>query len=169
MLLENLSLARVTPQSILEVWRLVAPRYATTGFTGEAASKTGSRWNHQGTKAVVCASSRCLAILEAALHTPIPIPGGRVTIGAKLHLSAPPTVLSQSDLPRDWAAFPPPKSIQDLGTEWLQSNVSAALIVPSAALPAEQILVLNPMHNDFRILTIFSEESVNIAGLHYAS
>ena len=168
MLLKKLNLVPATRQQELQVWRIVRSKDASRAFSGESASFFSGRWNHRGVRAVYCASSLCVAVLETAIHVGLRIPLDFVAVGAKLYLTTPATILLQKDLPENWATSPPPESMKEIGTQWLHSNVSAALITPSQVLPAEQVILLNPMHPDFQTLTIFSEESVDISALHMA-
>ncbi|MBI5099692.1 MAG: RES family NAD+ phosphorylase [Nitrospirae bacterium] len=44
---------------------------------------------------------------------------------------------------------PPSNSTKEIGTEWARKGVSSILRVPSALIPDEHNLVLNPGHADF--------------------
>lgn len=164
-ILNKLPKAPIVPQHALNnelrIWRLVRSKYASEAFSGEAASFVGGHLNHKGSRAVYCASSLCIAILETVFHTELM--HDFVAVGAKLYLSMPATVISPTDLPKN--RMDNPESMQELGDQWLRSNISAALIIPSKVLPAERIILLNPLHPDYETLTIFSEESVDISGL----
>ena len=52
------------------------------------------------------------------------------------------------DLPSEWASNPPSARDQALGGEWIASGKSAVLIVPSAVLPDESNVLINPRHPD---------------------
>ena len=62
--------------------------------------------------------------------------------------------LDRSRLPRYWRAEPPPIELRTIGDDWITSNTSVALQVPSALVPAENNLLLNPAHADFQRLVI---------------
>lgn len=53
-----------------------------------------------------------------------------------------------ADLPTHWTAVPAPDELAALGSDWLMSRRSAALSVPSAVIPIERNLLLNPRHPD---------------------
>jgi RES domain-containing protein len=57
-------------------------------------------------------------------------------------------------LPADWRREPPPLSLQRLGDRWIASAASPILAVPSAIVPAELNLLVNPKHPDFSKLGI---------------
>ena len=160
LVLKKLEWAHEPESGTLEVWRLVSPRFASAPFSPVGAALVGGRWNRQGSPAVYAASSLCVALLETTLHRPSPPLNKLVAVGARIKLSSPPTRGAQSDLPKFWSSAP--DSTQTVGTQWLNAGTSVALILPSTVLPAEQIVMLNPTHADFKTLTVFSEEAVNL-------
>ena len=56
--------------------------------------------------------------------------------------------LDMAVLPARWAAVPAPDELAALGSDWLASRRGAALSVPSAVIPIERNLLLNPLHPD---------------------
>jgi RES domain-containing protein len=56
--------------------------------------------------------------------------------------------------PRVWRSEPPSTASQRAGDRWLRAQTSALLEVPSAIIPTETNLVLNPLHPDARKLRI---------------
>jgi len=57
---------------------------------------------------------------------------------------------SHEDLPDGWDQRPPGAASRDFGTDWLDSERSPVLQVPSALFPTEaKNYVLNPAHPDF--------------------
>jgi RES domain-containing protein len=165
MLLKKIASLSAASRTVLDVWRLVRTRYAADAFSGRGSAMAGGRWNEKGTHAVYCGSSLCVAVLETAIHQVAQTGGGFTAVGAKLHLSKPATVLLERDLPAEWARIPAPDSLRKLGTDWLNSGENCVLALPSVAIPAERIYMLNPAHADFKSLTIFSEEPVNLPAL----
>ncbi len=63
-------------------------------------------------------------------------------------------VLRPDDLPADWQAWPSPASTQTLGADWFDARRSVALVVPSAVVPHERNVLLNPTHPRFGELEI---------------
>ncbi|AKN26767.1 RES domain protein [Stutzerimonas stutzeri] len=53
---------------------------------------------------------------------------------------------SEKELPVGWAALPADKPSMSFGTDWLNRGSHLGLIVPSAVLPLERNIVLNPRH-----------------------
>jgi RES domain-containing protein len=57
-------------------------------------------------------------------------------------------------LPKDWQHEPPPVSLRRLGDRWAKAGDSVILAVPSAIVPSELNLLLNPRHPDFSKIDI---------------
>ncbi len=53
-----------------------------------------------------------------------------------------------STLPRNWMSYPAPPELADIGTEWVCSRGSLLLLVPSAVVPDEPNVLINPEHQD---------------------
>lgn len=62
--------------------------------------------------------------------------------------------LPVQQLPKDWQREPPPVSLQRLGDQWVKAGDSVILAVPSAIVPNELNLLLNPRHPDFSKIDI---------------
>jgi RES domain-containing protein len=63
-------------------------------------------------------------------------------------------IVSLTIRPCGWRQEPPSLASQHAGDRWLLTNRSALLEVPSAIIPTETNLVLNPAHPDARKLRI---------------
>lgn len=128
------------------LYRIVKHKHAATPFDGEGARRFGGRWNSEGRRCVYLASSEPLAILEILVHLEneqlldayrlftIDIPSDQIM------------TLDSSSLPADWQAEPAPASTADIGDEWLESQVSLALSVPSTVVPRERNCIVNAEH-----------------------
>ena len=126
-------------------------------FSGIGARDYPGRWNQRGVPVVYAAEAPSLSALEVAAHfrsrTPrlsfvsfeIRIPGG-----VEVHS------LDPDQLPNDWRQEPPPSSTQELGTRLIRN--AAVLRVPSAIVPVERNMVLNPDHPQFRQIRISGPE-----------
>lgn len=128
-------------------YRLVAPRWASTALSGEGARLYGGRWNSPGRPMVYLGGSRALAALELLVHLPTPLSREKpyVLIGADVPTAAF-QVVPEGALPNDWRISPPGREAQALGDAWLESEESLGLWVPSAIIPEESNLLLNPRH-----------------------
>jgi RES domain-containing protein len=132
----------------LRVWRLCKRRHAA--FDGEGARLAGGRWNRKGTAVVYTSATRSLAAQELFVHLALDeAPADLVAASAEIPDDLPITALRIADLPKGWRRFPAPESLADLGTNWVESNESAVLEIPSAVIPQESNYLLNPRHPDF--------------------
>ncbi|GAO74242.1 RES family NAD+ phosphorylase [Meiothermus ruber] len=130
----------------MRAWRITSRKYAHAAFTGEGAARSPGRWNRLGVPVVYLAEHLSTGILEVLVH-----------VDDRAHLAAfvaieveipDPHVEELSELPPDWRQLPEPypESTQRLGSEWALSLRSLALRVPSAVVPSEFNLLLNPRH-----------------------
>jgi len=139
----------------MRIWRLCRAKHAKTAFSGEGARLAGGRWNHKGVSVAYCASSLSLATLELFVHVePATMPDDLVAIEAELADGASREVLDAKTLPADWRSVPGPDALRDMGSDWAREARSLALVVPSAIVPREQNILINPAHPEFRLLTV---------------
>jgi RES domain-containing protein len=130
-------------------WRICRKARAKTAFDGEGARRNPGRWNHKDIAVVYCASSLSLATLEYFVHLdPEDMPDDLVAIRAELHDSVIVERVDPKTLPTNWRKCPPPATVKDLGSAWVASLRTLALVVPSAITPSEDNIVLNPRHVD---------------------
>jgi RES domain-containing protein len=139
---------------MLTVWRLVHRNYLASAFSGEGARLAGGRWNSEGFPVVYTAGSLSLAILEIIVHLEF-----KETLGLykAIPVSVPKSVLEAIDpttLPADWSKSIPHPSTQLTGNHWIRNQSSLALQVPSAIVPIESNILINPAHPKFQSLEI---------------
>jgi RES domain-containing protein len=140
-------------------WRICREATAGSAFDGEGARLYPGRWNHRGVPVVYCASTLSLASLELFVHLdPDDLPSDLVSVRVDVPDALVET-LDRKKLPRGWRAYPAPVELQDLGSEWVLSLRSVALRVPSAVLPIEENILLNPHHARMAKLTIDPPEA----------
>lgn len=146
----------------MKAWRIASKKYATTAFTGEGAARYPGRWNRAGIPVVYLAGSLAVGMLEILVHvTDRRYLNAYVAIPVEL----PDTLIERLEtLPKDWQQLPEPypESTQTLGTMWATSLRSLALQVPSAIVPSEFNLVLNPRHPDITKMKIGKAEPLSI-------
>ncbi len=107
-----------------------------------------------------CASSLSLATLEYFVHLdPDEMPEDLVSILAVLPDEMAVERLDRSRLPSDWRQSPGPDELRDIGSEWLDSMRTVALLVPSAVTPSETNILLNPRHRDMGSLIQSAHEA----------
>jgi len=129
-------------------WRLVRDRHAAHVWSGDGARRYGGRWNEPGTAVVYLSEHLSLAALEVLVHLdPSDAPDGWTSWSAEVP-DADITWLDRSALPAGWRTEAVPGACAALGSAWATELRSPVLAVPSALVPQEHNLVLNPRHPD---------------------
>lgn len=135
----------------VRVWRIATdtPDYAADDLAGAGAKLTGGRWNRPGRPLLYCADTPALACLETLVHLgtgSLPLNRYLVAIdipeaawqARKIHTAA--------TLPVGWEAFPAGQVSLDCGDAWLQTQRGAVMTVPSAIVPENTVILINPLH-----------------------
>ncbi|NOZ69832.1 MAG: RES family NAD+ phosphorylase [Deferribacteres bacterium] len=138
-------------------WRIIRRKRLPSAFTGEGARLGGGRWNHPGTAVVYVSETLSLAALELFVHftgRDIKLAKSLVAIPVDIPDSLKISEIHIKDLDPVWRTSPPPNYTKDIGTQWAQRKSSPVLRVPSAVIPEEYNLVLNPAHEGFRKIKI---------------
>ena len=127
------------------------PSYVAEDLTGAGARTTGGRWNEKGLPVTYAAENRALACLETLVHLAA---GGLPLNRYLVELTIPDAIWAAAlrktpaTLPTGWNAEPAGRDSIAFGTQWLRSQASALLIIPSAIVPEEHCILLNPAHPD---------------------
>lgn len=133
--------------------RIVQAHWAASAMTGEGARLHGGRWNPSGVPAVYLANSRALAALEIIVNAPREV----TALSWRIFEVEVPDALIETvkldALPRDWQALPSSLGAKHHGARWLQTG-ELALKLPSAVIPEEFTLLLNPLHPEFMKLRV---------------
>lgn len=134
---------------MVEIWRITAPEYVDSAYSGEGARLWGGRFNSPGRRVVYASGSLALATLEvlAGANDRRRLRGYlavRATFDEQ-HLE----ITSASALPAGWDARPYTAASQSVGDAWLAEGRSLALRVPSVVVPSEWNVLLNPDHPAF--------------------
>lgn len=136
------------------VWRLVKERHAETAFDGDGARLFDGRWNSPGVRMIYTSGSLSLAALETLVHLDTALPLPRF-IAFAVHLA--PDDIRSAQLPPAYSfegGLPSLKNTRRVGDEWIAAGTSLALRVPSAIVPQEFNLLLNPAHPRFSSVVI---------------
>ena len=64
------------------------------------------------------------------------------------------TTLTKKKLPDGWDAQPPTVASKTVGDDWIKSDRSAVLALPSVLIEVEHTFLLNPHHPEFRKINI---------------
>ncbi|MCC1496811.1 RES family NAD+ phosphorylase [Alcanivorax sp. 1008] len=142
------------------VWRISSPHRATD-LSGQGAALYGGRWNHPGLPALYTGTTPSVAALESLVHTNSTLPDPIPLVAIKLLLPDDTELYWQpahSELPDGWSEKPPGQSVREFGSAFLRANDRLGLIVPSAVMPLDNNIILNPNHpmvRDVRIIETY--------------
>jgi RES domain-containing protein len=129
-------------------WRLVREKYAGNPLSADGARIYGGRWNEAGVEIVYSSENRSLAALEVLVHLNGVYPSWRYKLLEYMLDDRLIEDVAPANLPGDWREEPAPLSITRWGTEWAKAGRSVALRVPSAVVPDEKNIILNPHHKE---------------------
>jgi RES domain-containing protein len=100
-------------------------------------------------RVVYASTSLALAAVETFVNLELNLrPADLVSIGGEIPETVKVQQLDIHSLPRDWHRSRD-ESLRRFGDAWIRGGESAALLVPSAAIPGEWNVLLNPEHRDF--------------------
>lgn len=127
------------------VWRLT--REAHQALDGAGARLFGGRWNSEGIPVIYASQSLSLAALEYLVHTDVEdAPPDLVAMAIELPEDAPIASVTEDDLPPDWNQRPDHPACVELGNGWAAEGKALLLTVPSAVVPEERNVLINPVH-----------------------
>lgn len=141
---------------------MVLYRIAKTAYAGDLSGSGprlyGGRWNPKGVSVIYTSENRALAALEFFVHLSraVILPDLRL-ISIEVPESASRKELSVSDLPRGWRAYPAPPELAAIGANWIRSGESLLLRVPSALMPPEGNVLINPAHTEMSRVRIVED------------
>lgn len=139
----------------MRIWRLTTRRFADSAFSGVGNREVGSRWVPKGQLAVYASEHLSTAVLETLVHMePAHFGNNFVYCSALIPDELPMDEVSYDGLPDDWQARNDDAQLQQVGLDWIDRASSAILIVPSAVVPYERNIIINPAHRDFDSIKI---------------
>jgi RES domain-containing protein len=118
-------------------------------LSGIGAGLYGGRWNPKGINLVYTSASIALASLEYLVHNYHLLSTAKICL-AKIIIGNPKPVqeLQAKDLPVDWnLQMKELQATQQIGKEFYLKQNDYILKVPSAVVPQEFNLLLNPLHD----------------------
>lgn len=136
-----------------------ARRLATTlhpPLTGEGAALRGGRWNSVGTAVVYASAHLSLALVELLDHLDSLDLPGNLTASEIGFPDAVLETLGLNELPGGWRDDL--RFTRAIGDGWVETKRSLALAVPSAVVPAEANILLNPGHVGFARVEVLTRE-----------
>ncbi len=138
----------------MEVFRLSRKKYIRE-LSGKGAAIKGARWNSIGTEIIYTAENLALAMAEVAVHftfATIPADYYIATIFIPDEISI--NTIRIEDLPARWNQFPYLKETQRFGDRFVNENKYCLLKIPSAVVPGDYNILINPFHEDFKNIRV---------------
>lgn len=138
-------------------WRITRQAYQT--LDGEGARLNGGRWSSAGRTVIYTSQSLSLAALEYLVHVdPLLAPSDLVAMEIEVPNDAGLGASAEADrFPLgDWRRYPAPEWQAELGDEWLADGTFLWLAVPSAIVPEEHNVLIDPWHarmHDVRVVS----------------
>ena len=137
------------------VYRIALTKYAN----GLKASSRAARWNPNEVEMIYTSSSRSLACLENVVHrSQLGLNQLFSVITIQLDERIQKETIQLNGLPEDWREFYQMPFTQAIGEKWIRENRSAVLEVPSSIVEEEVNCLLNPLHDDFKLIQLIKNE-----------
>ena len=131
----------------MHVYR-ISKKVHINDLSGIGAGLYGGRWNPKGINLVYTSSSIALASLEYLVHNYHLLSTAEICL-AKIKIGTPKPVqeLQIKDLPLEWnLQMKELQATQQIGKEFYLKQSDYILKVPSAVVPQEFNVLLNPLH-----------------------
>lgn len=122
-------------------------------MTGKGAWRFGGRWNKKYTSVLYTSESRALALLEFSVNAGYPFLPPLSLLTVTIPDEIKPESINLKKLSKNWNDSVPPVELAEIGTNWVNSNSSLILKVPSAIISYEYNSLINPMHPDIKRVT----------------
>lgn len=126
---------------------------AFADLQGLGGRHADGRWHARPRRVVYLGSSLALATLEILVNLDLPghlLPRDMVATGIDLPDDMAVTEVTRTALPADWRLKERWPECQAIGNAWLEAGGTPLLKVPSAVVPLEHNLLLNPLHPEAR-------------------
>ena len=133
----------------MRLWRICREAYAAETLVGRGGLVVSGRWHSKGRPIIYTATSLALAALETLVHADrSSLPDDLVQVEIDLDDAATIENVRAEELPPGWRAYPAPEVLRRTGDGWLQACTAIARRGPSAVIPSESNVLLNPGHGD---------------------
>ena len=145
------------------VYRIARTIYIND-LTGIGARLYGGRWSKRGIGVIYTSENRSLATVEYLVHTPISYAPEKLSIASiKIPDNIKLKKINISGLPANWRDDPAPEELAEIGTQWVLSNKTLMLRVPSAVVEHEFNIIINTLHPDMNRVRISNVKEYSLA------
>ena len=137
------------------VYRITRSKHAAD-ISGTGAARYPGRWNIKGTPVLYTGENKEIALLENIVHIP-PMMTPELYI---LTIEIPDDSISElriRDLPGNWAQFPAPSILAEIGQTWAEKEETIALKVPSSIIYSSNNFILNCNHTNNNMVKILDQ------------
>jgi len=139
----------------MKVYRICLEKWANQ----LTASGFPARWNSKGKYVLYTAGTRALACLENVVHRNGEGLNGNFKV---MIIELPDDILIKEikaeNLPNNWIDFKAYSDCQEIGDQWVESNESMVLKVPSAIIQREYNYLLNTNHSQMSQVKLLAVE-----------
>lgn len=140
----------------MRVYRLC--RAPFRALDGEGARLYGGRWNAPGRPVIYASGSLALAALEYLVQVDVEdVPADLVALTLHVPDDVAVETIDPGALPAGWERAPEPAVCRALGDAWLGARRALVLRVPSAPVPEEPNVLLDPRHPDAGRIGVVAE------------
>ena len=134
------------------VYRFCRPQY--DALSGEGARLFGGRWNSKGKSAVYTSLTISLSLLELLIHA---VSYDEILINNLAVIELPEDNISEISVSQLKASWQEDENYSKyIGDEFLSSQTTLILKVPSVIIAEENNILINPKHKDFKKIKIKS-------------
>jgi RES domain-containing protein len=134
----------------MNVYRITTAEWAGI-LDGEGAKETGGRWNSVGYPLLYTARYASTALVEVMVHVDLDLmPDDYRLVTIEVPDDAPFRTIRSADFPPDWRSVPEHPWFKATGDVWIQTQDTLSLVVPSAVVPLDSNIMINPMHPDWK-------------------
>ncbi len=146
------------------VFRVSRMKYAAD-LQGIGGVFVPGRWNNIGTPIVYSSLSRSLAIMEYRVQfQDDTVPSNLAITEINIPDSVSQKFVLLTDLPNNWRSLPYSNQTQVIGDKFIQEQKFPVLIVPSALIPQESNVLINPNLVEANKISIVSVEPYEFDG-----
>lgn len=142
----------------MEVFRITHQKWANQ----LTASGYAARWNSNGVYIIYTAENRSLACLENLVHrNGFGLDADYCVMTITIPSSITILEIESSALPNGWNLADEKAHLlcRSFGDNWVKSQQSCCLIVPSAIIENEKNILINPNHKDFQKIKVSLTQS----------
>lgn len=132
----------------MDVFRITHKKWADK----LTASGYAARWNSHGFNVIYTAQNRSLACLENLVHrNGFGLDSDYIILTISILKSIKLLEINAHELPTGWNLHDEKAHLlcRNFGDNWIKSQESCCLVVPSAIIENEKNILINPNHKDF--------------------